>query len=240
MRPIGLVPALLCAGIMLAGAGPSRAAAILDPNDFLGAPTVLNFLEFNSVVTGTTLSTSDANNPPQVFADDNVLFNGFVAPASIPFLSKHVGAINNKTMIQFQVPVFFFGTNVVSDVADPNGPNVGLTFKAFFESGATETHQFPITNDPPLPDTSHLGPPFAFGTSQFVGFIGTGGDLIDRIEFFQSPVGSPEVLLATTNSAFPRVGNTALIQVVPEPNTTLLLALGFAGLAFVARSRMRT
>jgi hypothetical protein len=227
----GLVPALLCVGIVLAGAGSARAAAILDPNNFLGAPTALNFMEFNSLAAGTSLSSSDANNPPQVFADDDVLFNGVVVEASTPFFSRHVGASSNKIMIQFQVPVFYFGIDVQSDTPDPNQPSVGLTFKAFFESGATETHQFPITNDPPLPNTNQNGPPFSFGTTQFVGFIGTGGDLIDKIEFFQSPVGSPETLLATSGTSFPRVGNTAEIQVIPEPSTLALLGLALAGLA---------
>ena len=239
----GLVPALLCAGIVLGGAGIAGAGAILDPNDFPGSPTVLNFSDFNdSSLTppGTALNVSDGNTPPQMFANDPinskvVLFTGVVVGVSPGFTSKHIGADSNKITIQFQVPVFFFGTNVASDVVDSSQPNVGLTFKAFFESGATETHQFPITNDPPLPDTSHNGPPFSFGTTQFMGFIGTGGDLIDKIELFQSPVGSPQTLLSTTGSTFPRVGNTALIQVVPEPATLVLLGLALGGLAALRR-----
>jgi hypothetical protein len=208
----------------------------LDPNQAPSTASSLSFFDFNSVSTGTLLSASDPNDPNQKFAGDGILFSGVVVGASTPYVSKHVGGLTNTVVIQFQVPVFFFATNVQSGVLDPNQPDIGLTFRAHFEQGGVETHQFPLTGDPTLPDTSVSGPPFSFGTTQFVGFFeNSPTDRIEMIEFFQSPIGDPGTLLANSLPTFPRIGNQTLVQIVPEPGTVVLLALALGGLAALRR-----
>jgi len=232
----GLVPALLCAGIVLGGAGIAWAGAILDPNQAPAGADSLSFFEFNSVSPGTVLSTSNPTDPNQQFADEGIVFSGVVVNASTPYVSNHIGGLTNTVVIQFQVPVFFFATSVQSGVPDPNQADIGLTFRAHFEQGGVETHQFPLNGDPDLPDTSVNGPPFSFGPTQFVGFFeNSPTDRIEMIEFFQSPIGDPGTLLSNSLPTFPRVGNQTLIQVVPEPTTLMLLGLAFGGLAALRR-----
>jgi len=233
----GLVPALLCAGIVLGGAGIAWAGAILDPNQAPAGADSLSFLEFNSVSPGNLLSTSNPTDPDQQFADEGIVFTGVVVPPSnTPYISNHIGGVENKIVIQFQVPVFFFGTSIQSGVPPQGEPNVGLTFRAFFENGGSETHQFPLDNDPPLPDTSVNGPPFSFGVAQFVGFFeNSPTDRIEMIEFFQSPIGDPGTLITEGFFAYPRIGNQTLVQVVPEPATLVLLGLALGGLAALRR-----
>jgi hypothetical protein len=240
----------LVLGAALLLAGPAGAGAIFDPADLPAGAVDLDFASgFSSVPSGTDLNlNSDVG---QGFEDQGIRFFATVySPvAGQPFADKHVGGRTDEIRIEFNTPARGFGLDVKSGV--PAQGNTGLTFRATYTSGATETFQFPCpdpsdsTCNPSAP-SELLGPPFN-SQSAFAGFVWDFNGPITMVEIFHSAIGAPNSKqIIAGASTFPRVGDVTLpsslvrglvVALVPEPNTALLLGIGLAAVAGLGRRR---
>ncbi|MFQ5698689.1 MAG: VPLPA-CTERM sorting domain-containing protein [Myxococcota bacterium] len=205
----------------------------------LRAAPILDELMFDSLSPNVTLDYDQPGDPADGVVNPAyapLTFQAGIVATSIfgqPFLdnSRHIAASGSVIRIKFNVPVFAFGTQLES-AAQSTAGDVRVEIHAF-DSGGSEIAIGDGTSSTlgiVLGDSNPFGQPFAFGQS-FVGFQVASPTAIDVLTI--SNVGTLSTM------TFPRIDDTKLVStVIPEPASSVLLALGLAALACMRRQRV--